>query len=323
MRILLAALLTLCGLLFVVPDATAQVTSKAYAPENLSQLSVPDRIRVIELEYSEQSRGRRIPDDQLQFYLDQIRQSRWDFSRIKSDIATSLRGNAGGGGGSGGGWGGGGWQPSPGEREVTCESKDSRYIECATGFRGDARLQRQLSSTRCTEGSTWGSRPGQIWVRNGCRGVFVEDDRYTPPPVGAGVTVTCESRDGRYRECRTPIAATARLSQTLSSTPCVEGRSWGRVAGAIWVNNGCRARFVQGQNWGGGGGGGGGNTGYNVSCSSDDGRYKTCAWSGRMGRPVLIEQQSNTACIEGRTWGYDPREGLWVDRGCRGRFGSR
>ena len=322
MRILLAAVLTLCGLIFVVPDAAAQVAApKAYAPEDLSQLSVPDRIRVIELEYSEQSRGRRIPDDQLQFYLDQIRQSRWDFSRIKSDIATSLRGNAGGG--SGGGWGGGGWQPSPGERQVTCESRDSRYIECATGFRGDARLERQLSSTRCTEGSTWGSRPGQIWVRNGCRGVFVEDDRYTPPPVGAGVSITCESRDGRYRECRTAIAANARLAQTLSSTACVEGRTWGRVPGAIWVNNGCRGRFEQGSNWGGGGSGGGGNGAYNVTCSSDDGRYKTCAWSGRMGSPVLIEQLSNTACIEGRTWGFDRREGLWVDRGCRGRFGSR
>lgn len=316
MRLLLAALLSLCALGFVANDASAQVQSKAYAPEDLSQLSVPDRIRVIELEYSEQSNGRRIPDDQLQFYLDQIRLSRWNFSRIKSDIATSLRGTGGSGG-----WTGGGWKPSPGEREVTCESRDSRFIECATGFRGNARLARQLSSTRCVEGSNWGSRPGQIWVRNGCRGVFVEDDRYVPPPVGAGVTVTCESRDGRYRECRTAIAANARLVQTLSSTACIEGRTWGRVAGAIWVNNGCRGRFEQGPNWGAGSGGS--NAGYNVTCSSEDGRYKTCAWGSRLGRPVLIEQLSNTACIEGRTWGYDPREGLWVDRGCRGRFGSR
>lgn len=318
MRVLLAALLSLSALILVATDVVAQPAPKAYAPEDLGSLSVPDRIRVIELEYSEQSRGRRIPDDQLQFYLDQIRTSRWSFSQIKSDIATSLRG---GGGGGGGGWGGGGWQPSPGEREVTCESRDSRYVECATGFRGDARLQRQLSSTRCTEGTSWGSRPGQIWVRNGCRGVFVEDDRYSPPPIGGGASITCESRDGRYRECRTPIAATARLVQQMSSTPCTEGRTWGRVAGAIWVNNGCRGRFEQGPNWGGGPGAPGSD--YNVTCSSDDGRYKTCAWSFRVGRPVLIEQLSNTACIEGRTWGYDRREGLWVDRGCRGRFGSR
>lgn len=317
MRFLLAALLSLCGLMLASPPALAQAGSKAYAPEDLSQLTVPERIRVIELEYSEQSRGRRIPDDQLQFYLDQIRLSRWNFSRIKSDIATSLRGS---GSGSGGGWGGGGWQPGPGAREVTCESRDERYIECATGFRGAARLQRQLSSTRCSEGSTWGSRPGQIWVRNGCRGVFVEDDRYAPPPSSGGISITCESRDGRYRECRTPIAANARLVQQMSSTPCVEGRTWGRVAGAIWVNNGCRGRFEQGPVWGGGGGAG---SDYNVTCSSEDGRYKTCAWSFRMGRPVLIEQLSHTACIEGRTWGYDRREGLWVDRGCRGRFGSR
>lgn len=54
-------------------DARATVTPKAYAPENLSQLDERDRIRVISLEYEEQSNGRRIPDDQLRFYLDQVR----------------------------------------------------------------------------------------------------------------------------------------------------------------------------------------------------------------------------------------------------------
>jgi hypothetical protein len=318
MRILTGLLLALCCLLWTTPDAAAQAGAKSYAPEDLSQLTVPERIRVIETEYAEQSRGRRVPDDQLQFYLEQIRVSRWPFSRIKSDIAESLRGGSGSGG-SGGGWSGGGWQPGPGAAEILCESRDSRYVECQTGFRGEARIARQLSATQCSEGATWGSRPGLVWVRGGCRARFVEDDRYVPP-VGGNIGLTCESRDNRYRECRTNFSGRARLVRSLSSAPCVEGRSWGTRPGLVWVNAGCRAQFAQDSGWGGGGGGGGD---YNVTCSSEDGRYKTCAWNARNGQPTLIEQLSNTACIQGRTWGYDRREGLWVDRGCRGRFGTR
>jgi Protein of unknown function (DUF3011) len=33
----------------------------------------------------------------------------------------------------------------------------------------------------------------------------------------------------------------------------------------------------------------------------------------------LVRQRSDTDCILGRTWGYDPR-GIWVDRGCRADF---
>ena len=78
-------------------SAFAQIAPKAYAPENLRTLSVQDQTRVISLEYSEQSRGRRIPDDQLRFYLDQVNRSNWSFSRIKQDIAQSLGGNSGAG----------------------------------------------------------------------------------------------------------------------------------------------------------------------------------------------------------------------------------
>ena len=41
---------------------------------------IEDQRRVIGLEYSEQSDGRTIPDDQMRFYLDQVRFSRWTFS---------------------------------------------------------------------------------------------------------------------------------------------------------------------------------------------------------------------------------------------------
>ncbi len=313
-KVLTGLMLTLILSLTLVPDAGAQATTKAYAPEDLSELAVPDRIRVIEREYGDQSGGRRIPDDQLEFYLDQIR-SGWSFSHIKEDIAKSL------GGGSGG------WRPRPGPVpvpvavEVLCESRNDRYTECTTPFRGTARVSRNLSSTRCIDGANFGSRPGLVWVRGGCRARFVEDDRYVPGPEPIGVGLVCESRRNAYVECRTTFRGRAELVEQLSTNPCIEGRTWGNRQGIVWVNGGCRGRFemVRG---GGGGGGGGGGPGYSVTCSSDDGDYRTCAWNRDAGRPVLIEQISGTACVEGRTWGYDRREGLWVDRGCRGRFGS-
>ena len=55
-----------------LPAPAAAQSTRAYAPENLRQLSFSDRVRVVEREYADQSRGRQIPDDQLEFYLDQI-----------------------------------------------------------------------------------------------------------------------------------------------------------------------------------------------------------------------------------------------------------
>jgi hypothetical protein len=307
---MLAASLTLCCALGGVPQAQAQVSAKAYAPDNIGSLAVPDRIRVIEKEYAEQARGRRIPDDQLEFYLVQVQRSRWTFSQIKQDIATSL----------GGGGNGGGWRPTPITEApaVVCESNDQRYVQCETQFRGRAMVARQLSSTRCVEGQTFGSRPGLIWVRGGCRARFVEDTRYEAPPQVAR-EVICESRDNRQRECRTGFRGRTVLSRQLSDRPCVEGSNWGARGPTVWVDRGCRATFVEDER---GNTGGATPSNYNVTCSSDDDRYKTCAWTATAGRPRLIEQLSKDACIEGRTWGYDRREGLWVDRGCRGRFGS-
>jgi hypothetical protein len=228
------ALAAACGLGVPTP-ADAQVGSRAYAPENLRQFSVQDRVRIIDREYQDQSGGRRIPDDQLEFYLDQIN-SGWTFSQIQQDISTSLRGN-----------GNDGWRPNPG----------------------------------------WSARE-----------------------------VICSSDNNRYRECRTPFRGRARITQQISDTSCREGRNWGWRNGMVWVNGGCRARFGDA-----GGIGGPGNGQNQVTCASQDRRFTTCAWNSRYGRPRLLEQQSDAACREGYSWGYDGR-GLWVDKGCRGRFGN-
>jgi hypothetical protein len=298
---LLPALLLLLALLLPAPPSLAQVQTKAYAPENLRSLSRADQERVLGLEYSEQAGGRRIPDDQLDFYLDQINRSNWGFSRIRQDIATSLGGN-------------GGWNPGPGTGgSVLCGSEDNRRRTCRTGFSGRASLSENLSKTRCVEGQNWGSGNGTVWVDRGCRGRFVAGG------FGGGTgAINCGSVDNRYRECRTGFRQ-AVLSRKLSDARCTEGETWGQRNGTVWVDRGCRAEFTEGR---GGWNPGGGNSDYSVTCSSKDNRRSTCAWNSRYGRPYLIQQISSDSCREGTSWGYLGTQ-IWVDRGCRARFGVR
>lgn len=55
-----------------------------------------------------------------------------------------------------------------------------------------------------------------------------------------------------------------------------------------------------------------------ITCSSNDGRRHYCGIDTSRG-VRLTRQISGSACIQGRTWGYD-RRGVWVDRGCRAEF---
>ena len=303
---ILSTLLLALGLLLSAPQPVhAQIQQKAYAPENLRNLSRSDQTRVITQEYSDQSRGRRIPDDQLKFYLDQVNRSSWGFSQIKQDIAVSL--------------GGGGWNPAPSPgRSILCESDDNRRRQCNTGFRGRAALSQNISSTRCVEGQNWGSGNGFVWVDRGCRARFVEGSG-SSDGAGYGVKVRCESADNRYRECRTGFRGNATLTRKLSDSRCVEGDSWGQRNGTIWVDKGCRAEFIDSNgSWNTGNG----NSNYSVTCSSQDNRRATCAWNSRYGRPYVIQQISSDSCSEGSSWGYSGNQ-IWVDRGCRARFGAR
>ncbi|MCQ4163811.1 DUF3011 domain-containing protein [Tahibacter harae] len=161
--------------------------------------------------------------------------------------------------------------------EVTCESKDSRQVECDLDTRGEVRLVRQLSKSPCVEGESWGLFKHSIWVKDGCRGVFASDDgkrfddggrdgrgddgRGRGDGYGAGYDgrgrddrgrddsdslpdrVTCESRDNRQVECDMNTRGNVRVAQQLSKTACVEGRTWGLNRHSIWVKDGCRAVF--------------------------------------------------------------------------------
>lgn len=281
----------------------AQASPRAYAPEDLWTLNGSDQTRVISQEYREQSRGRQIPNDQLRFYLDQVRLSRWTFSQVKQDIAKSL------------GHAGGGWQPPGPANSIRCESNDGRSRTCNTPWQGHSRLLKQLSSARCTQGSTWFTSAGRVTVSDGCRAEF-------GPGLGAGgqqaVTVQCESKDGRYRTCGSGLSGRIELQRQLSEARCIVNSNYGLRGGSVWVDRGCRGVFLVHRRGNLPDGGD-----YSVTCSSNKGRYTTCAWDARRGTPRLIQQLSKDACRAGYSWGYSERTGLWVNHGCRARFGTR
>jgi hypothetical protein len=57
-----------------------------------------------------------------------------------------------------------------------------------------------------------------------------------------------------------------------------------------------------------------------INCSSRDYGYNECNSPAR--HPVLLRQTSDSACIEGRSWGVTRRGNVWVDKGCGGTFGD-
>jgi hypothetical protein len=228
--------LLLLALTLSTAGAAAQTVSPgAYAPDDLSVLKESDQVRVISREYFDQSRGRTIPGDQLEFYLDQI-DSGWRFGDIRSDIARSLRGERPG---AGGGWQDGDGDPS---RIVRCESIDERHGECRTGFHGRAELVKQLSRAQCIEGRSWGQRPGTVWVDHGCRAEFAETRGWSADP---NYTVSCSSHQEMYATCRwdTRLGGRPKVVERFSREECFEGRTWGWRGDVIWVDDGCRARF--------------------------------------------------------------------------------
>ncbi|MDR3385456.1 MAG: DUF3011 domain-containing protein [Rudaea sp.] len=143
---------------------------------------------------------------------------------------------------------------------------------------------------------------------------------------GYGDAVDCASRNYAYTRCDVPWRD-ARIVRQLSDTQCVRGRNWGIDRRGLWVDRGCAGRFVAaGGGPGPGYGGGGWHPGpdwdnrFEITCGSPQYQRYFCQVDvGGGGRVYLRQQTSNSACIEGRTWGWN-RGGVWVDQGCGGVF---
>ncbi len=58
-------------------------------------------------------------------------------------------------------------------------------------------------------------------------------------------TLVCASKNGRATRCRTDFRIErAEIDKRYSGSPCEYGRSWGYDGNEVWVDRGCRARFV-------------------------------------------------------------------------------
>ncbi|HEX4883375.1 MAG TPA: DUF3011 domain-containing protein [Casimicrobiaceae bacterium] len=213
--------------------------------------------------------------------------------------------------------------PAAAQGRLQCESRDYQYQFCATGAGIDgARLVEQRSGAQCVEGRTWGWERRGVWVTRGCAGVFeIAGARPAPvPPSAPGRNViNCESRDYQYRFCQTDArVVSASVERQISRTQCVLGRTWGWRGNGIWVNEGCEADFrIQ--------------TDYRPGperpgpgltlCESHEYRYNFCA-TGPIRSAQLVEQRSQAACVQGRSWGWR-NDGIWVDDGCEAVFRVR
>ena len=312
-RFLVSAILAL-GCAFSVGTATAQTSTR-------------DQVRMIEQEYARQSNGRMIPDNQLEYYLDRA-DSGWSMNQISADMANSRRTYSDNNND---------WRPQTGwtAREVICSSINSRYTECATPFRSHAVITQQISSSACVEGQSWGQKPGAVWVNSGCRARFGILPTGNNNGQGNRRMVVCQSNRNRLNTCNTGFRGRVQLVNRLNnSNACVEGRTWGQREGQVWVSGGCRAQFASiGRNDGhwndnrdnrdnrDDNSNDNLDRNYAVSCSSTNNAQVRCDWDERYGEPRLDQQISQSACVQGRSWGYD-RGDIWVSGGCRARFVS-
>ena len=131
-----------------------------------------------------------------------------------------------------------------------------------------------------------------------------------------GQEISCSSDDGHRHHCSADTSRGVQLLRQRSDSPCTQGYSWGYDHKRIWVDHGCRAEFVLGNNRDDHRDR---HAGENViNCSSDDGHRHRCS-ADTSGGIRLVNQRSESQCRQGYSWGYD-RRGIWVDHGCRADF---
>lgn len=146
---------------------------------------------------------------------------------------------------------------------VSCGSNKQQFQRCNVGPWDDAVLLRQDSGTRCVRGENWDLDGISIWVSGGCRGSFAELRRDGQPaqrnarharhrpgamvePWNREIRFECASTDQKYRFCSVDVGGrgSVEIESQESRAACVREQSWGWNRAGIWVNKGCRAKFV-------------------------------------------------------------------------------
>jgi len=95
----------------------------------------------------------------------------WSYTNNRIEVRNGCQARFGYGYGnaSGGGWGG---SNQGFANQLECRSDNNRYRRCAANTQGRAEMLRQLSSSTCTQGRSWGYDRSSIWVDNGCQARF-------------------------------------------------------------------------------------------------------------------------------------------------------
>jgi len=209
-----------------------------------------------------------------------------------------------------------------GGSSVKCESNDGRRNYCGNYGYNQVQFDRQISSSPCIQGQTWGVDNGGLWVDRGCRAYF--NVRRGPGHGGEGhgggwSPVKCESNNGRRNYCGNYSYNQVQFDRQISGSPCIQGQTWGVDNNGLWVDKGCRAYFnVRGGSGYGNGGPGYDGGGSSLKCESNNGKRNYCG-SYNYNQVRIDKQISGSPCIQGQSWGVDNR-GLWVDQGCRAYF---
>ena len=200
---------------------------------------------------------------------------------------------------------------------ISCESRDYHRNYCPTGSISSARLVVQQSRSACIQGQSWGYDRNGIWVTRGCSGEFEYRWAKEPRPgPGPGRQILCESQNYKQQFCPSDRRiARAWLVEQRSRSECVQGRTWGYQDRGIWVSAGCSGLFaVDGR------GRPPGPPPINaVVCESRGYQQAFCPVAPYIARAWLVEQRSQSECIQGQTWGFQ-RNGIWVNDGCSGLF---
>ncbi len=129
------------------------------------------------------------------------------------------------------------------EALIECASVEMRPRFCPTPVSGAVRLQQQLSESPCVEGQSWGYNGEGVWVKHGCRARFAVIEPHQSN------SIVCSSVEGKYRYCGIYTGGYARLAEQFSKRSCIEGQSWGFDGHGVWVDQGCRARFLVGSDY--------------------------------------------------------------------------
>jgi hypothetical protein len=202
---------------------------------------------------------------------------------------------------------------STGDTRIVCESQNGKRQVCPADTALGVAIAKQLSRTNCEAGISWGfdEHRHEIWVDDGCRAEFILG-KLNKPPAAAALegTVTCESENGRRKECAADTSAGVQLVRQLGDAACVYERDWGWDAKGVWVNKGCRAEFAVKAKKAA--------IARAVTCESKNGARAACPGETQFG-VAIVKQLGPNHCILGETWGFD-QDGIWVDKGCQAQF---